>query len=64
MKLLCISDVIMTKDACVAFKAGEYYDFHMMSNGNIQRFSGNCLHKFMCSGPDKWTNYFKYESEE
>lgn len=61
--LKCFNDVIMT-DGSIAFKAGERYEFNMHSNGEISRFSNNTLHKFMCYGPDKWVNYFKYESEE
>ena len=62
MKLKCIRDVVMN-DGSTAFKAGEHYEFHMKSNGNIERFANNCLHKFMCYGPSKWTEYFVKELE-
>lgn len=61
--LKCFNDVVMT-DGSIAFKAGESYQFSLKSNGNIERFTDNGLHKFMCYGPDKWANYFKYELED
>lgn len=61
--LKCFADVIMT-DGSIAFKAGESYQFRLKSNGNIERFTDNCLHKFMCYGPHKWTEYFVKELED
>lgn len=60
MILLCTNDVVMN-DGSIAFKAGERYEFNMHNNGEISRFSNNCLHKFMCYGPSKWANYFVKE---
>lgn len=54
----------MSRTGDIAFKAGEEYYFHLKANGNIERFADNCLHKFMCCGPDKWTNYFVRELED
>lgn len=54
----------MSRTGEVAFKAGEEYYFHLKANGNIERFTDNCLHKFMCCGPDKWTNYFVRDLED
>jgi hypothetical protein len=51
-------------DGTTAFKAGEEYHFTMHSDGNISRFSNNCLHKFMCYGPQAWTVYFVKELED
>lgn len=60
MILLCYKDVVMN-DGSMAFKAGERYEFQIKANGNIERWAGNSLHKFMCYGPSKWVNFFKYE---
>lgn len=61
MKLKCIRDVIMNKDGRVAFKAGEEYDFQMNAHGEISQKTETGVHMFRASGPDAWTNYFKYE---
>lgn len=61
--LKCTTSVIMT-DGSVAFKAGESYQFHLKSNGDIRRFHNNTVHIFYCVGEQAWTNYFKYEIEE
>ena len=64
MKLTCIRDVVMTKDARVAFKAGQEYDFSMNGHGEISHKTENGVHMFRASGEDAWTVYFKYELEE
>jgi hypothetical protein len=51
-------------DGSVAFKAGESYQFHMKSSGDIQRFHNNTVHIFYCVGEQAWANYFKYEMED
>lgn len=61
--LKCFNSVIMT-DGSIAFKAGETYDFHLKSNGDIQHFHNNTVHIFYCVGQQAWTNYFKYELED
>ena len=63
IKLKCHTSVVMNTGE-VAFKDGEVYQFHLMPNGNIERWNGNCLHKFMCYGPDAWVNYFVKELED
>lgn len=63
IKLKCHTSVVMNTGE-VAFKAGEEYEFHLKSNGNIERFADNCLHKFMCYGPSKWVNFFVKELED
>ena len=63
IKLKCHTSVVMNTGE-VAFKAGEEYEFHIKSNGNIERFADNCLHKFMCYGPSKWSNFFVKELED
>jgi hypothetical protein len=64
IKLTCIRDVVMSQSGDIAFKAGEEYCFHLKADGDIERFADNCLHKFMCYGPDSWTNYFVRELED
>jgi hypothetical protein len=63
MKLKCIRDVVMTRDARVAFKAGQEYDFSMNAHGEISQKTENGVHMFRASGPEAWTVYFKYELE-
>jgi len=62
IKLKCHTSVVMNTGE-VAFKAGEEYWFTLKANGNIERWTGNSLHKFMCYGPSKWVNYFVKELE-
>lgn len=62
MKLKCIKDVVMMRTAEVAFKAGEYYDFHMNASGEILRTTDNGIHMFRNAGPDAWYVYFEAES--
>jgi hypothetical protein len=61
MKLKCIRDVVMTKDARVAFKAGGVYDFSLNAHGEIYQKTETGVHMFRASGPDAWNVYFKYE---
>lgn len=61
MKLLCVKDVVMTKDARVAFKAGQEYEFSMNAHGEISQKTETGVHMFRASGDHAWTNYFKYE---
>lgn len=61
--LKCIEDVVMVPSGEVAFECGKSYDFHLKSNGDIQRFSNNTVHIFYCVGQQAWTNYFKYDLE-
>ncbi len=65
MKLKCIRDVVMIPDGDIAFKAGEYYEFHLKANGEISRYTeAGGVHYFRAVGPDAWTNYFVKELEQ
>jgi len=64
MKLKCIRDVVMNKDARVAFKASREYDFSMNAHGEISQKTETGVHMFRASGPEAWTVYFKYELED
>jgi hypothetical protein len=61
MKLKCIKNVVMLQTAEVAFKAGEYYDFHMNDSGEILRATDKGIHMFRNAGPDAWYVYFEAE---
>lgn len=61
MKLLCVKDVVMTKDARVAFKAGEVYDFSLNAHGEISQKTETGVHMFRASGDGAWTVYFEAE---
>lgn len=63
MKLLCVKDVVMTKDARVAFKAGQEYEFSMNAHGEISQKTETGVHMFRASGLDAWTVYFSYVLE-
>ena len=61
MILKCLKDVVMSKDARIAFKAGQEYEFSMNAHGEIAYKTENGVHMFRTSGPEAWTNYFNYE---
>lgn len=64
MQLKCIRDVVMNKTYEVAFKAGEYYEFHINAHGEISRTTDKDIHMFRASGVDGWPTYFVHELEE
>ena len=59
MKLLCITDVQMRRSDTIAFKKGQVYEWTMMADGSIQRYTSEGGYNSFRS--DVWNQFFSYQ---
>lgn len=60
--LLCITDVQMRRSDTIAFKKGQVYEWHLLADGSIQRYSSEGgYHSFRS---DTWGSFFKFDMEK
>ena len=59
INLLCITDVKMRRSDTIAFKKGQVYEWHLLADGSIQRYSENTGHHSFRS--DVWHEFFQFE---
>lgn len=62
INLLCITDVQMRRSDTIAFKKGQVYEWHLLADGSIQRYtSEGGYHSFRS---DVWHEFFRFELVE